>query len=336
MTACDMMSRARGIASGSGCSCAVCGPSSFGSAGPRQQVLGGNFTAFGAMADASLPDVCLGCASLLAGRPGDTPPPLRMFSFWCDGTTLRELDRPGIWAALSQPPSGEWVLSWAQSRQVHHWLYAGVSNASLMRIGSDVCTIEYRPDRDRVIVDTVHALLYSPTGSAPLLSRASIVSGDYHPSAAQKFGAARLASLDAKLMPYRNLPLLDLVASCAPMSSGQPTEEEVIDEHTRVAARLLAAIAGNSEVRSSDGKMFWGGFFKHRVERFKGLPLDRAVSRLIDECGVSAPRSTPILQILESLRGEEEAKVVDVLRGSTALCVSLAYETMAQARAGAQ
>ena len=119
-TAKTMLARALGIQSGAGCRCAVCGDSPFAAAGPRAVVLGGNFTAVGDLADRDAPHVCAGCARLLAGRPGDDPPPLRTTSFICIAGALRPVRVADLWQVLTAPPAGQFVTSWAVSRKTHH------------------------------------------------------------------------------------------------------------------------------------------------------------------------------------------------------------------------
>lgn len=323
--------RLRGLPPGPS-TCSVCGPSPFAVAGNRAAVLGGNFTAYQLLADATAEHVCAGCAGLLGGRPGDVPAPLRCVSVLATTARCQDLDRTAFWAILRDPPNEPFVLSWATSKQVHHWLYAETCSRSHLRIGADAGTIDYRPARDLRLLDAVHALLYSPTGTGPLLSRSSIASGDYHPSAVAKFGATRLEALDGVVHPYRNTPLLDLVCWCAPVSAARPVEETMIDAETQGAAGLLAAIAGSSSVRSQDGKMFWAGFFRHRVERFKGLALDRFASRMMDECAVPPPLAAEVVHMVQDLRGDAEKAVVERLRNATALCISLAYELLSSRR----
>ena len=195
---------------------------------------------------------------------------------------MRELRTADFWPILTAPPAGAFVASWSVSRQVHHWLHARISTHDLLRIGSDHGTIEYRPDRDGALLDAVQSLLYSPTGTAPLLSRRSILAGDYHPSAMSKFGLARLRDLDRIVAPRRGDPLLPLLVTCAPVHSNHQEDNAMIDPADQQAARLLACIAASSDHRRKDGKAFWSGFFRHRVERFKDLDLAQFISRMLD------------------------------------------------------
>lgn len=324
----QLIAEALGIApSGDGCSCAFCGVSRFEAAGPVSLVVGDKFSAQASLPDPSA-DVCRGCARLLAGRPGDDPPPLRTFSFLVVGGTLHPLRTMDFWRILTDPPDQPFVASWAVSRQVHHWMNARVSTRHQIRIGSDSCTIEFSPSRDMPLAIAVRALLYSPTGTGPLLSRSTILTGSFHPSAASKFGIAELRRLDAVVEPRRGDPLLNLLVACAPTHSDHSEIQSMIEPSEQQAASLLACIAAASSLRKRDGKTFWGGFFRHRVERFKDLELPNFISRMLDDCACHGQPSVEAARILRQLSAEEMRAVHDAIATKAALCVALAYDSM--------
>jgi hypothetical protein len=328
---------ARGIRPGDGCRCRVCGPSPF-SAGGK---LGDNFTDLALLADPSAPDVCLGCAALLAGRPGDDPPPLRTTSVLASATAdaghVEYLGRRDIWRYLIAPYPTPHVLSWAVGGQRHHWLRAGLSTPTRLLIGTDEETVEYVPARDRRILDAVHALLASPTGTAPILSRESIRTGHYHPAATVKYGVAEWTRIEAMVAVARPSPLLDMAVALAPVSEMRTTAEEdalMIDPEDERAAELLAYLALASEVRRKDGMMFWGGRFRHLVERFKGAALATCMSRLLDQCRCDAIGARNVMVLVEEMSAERMAETERSLRDRTALIVTLAYERMRTIRDG--
>jgi hypothetical protein len=324
-----IIAEALGVAAGPGpgCRCSICGDSPYSAAG-KLSAVGEKFSAHAQLPDPEADTLCRGCERLLAGRPGSKPPPLRTVSFLVQDGTLRELRSADFWPILTSPPPGTFVASWAISRQVHHWLHARTSTASLLRIGSDHGTIEYVPDRDRELVAAVQSLLYSPAGPAPLLSRRSILSGDYHPSAVGKFGAARLRDLDRVIEPRRGDPLLPLLVASAPVHNDHPEETAMIDPADQQAARLLACIAASSDHRRRDGKAFWSGFFRHRVERFKDLDLAQFVSRMLDECSCSGQDSVAAARILRDMPEETMRAVRSAISDRPALCVALSYDAM--------
>jgi hypothetical protein len=158
-----MLALARGIRPGDGCRCRVCGPSPF-SAGGK---LGDNFTDLALLADPSAREVCLGCAVLLAGRPGDDPPPLRTTSVLASATAdaghVEYLGRRDIWRHLIEPYPVPHVLSWAVGGQRHHWLRAGLSTPTRLLIGT--CN-----------APLAHGSFGESAGNATLIRRMAIVS----------------------------------------------------------------------------------------------------------------------------------------------------------------
>lgn len=330
-----LLALARGVTPGAGCRCQVCGPSLFDAGGQ----LGDNFTDLDLLEDPGAPGLCIGCSTLLAGRPGDDPPPLRMTSIRATQSGLEVIDRATLWGSLLVPLYQPHVLSWAVGGKRHHWLRAGVSTQARLLIGTDEGTVEYVPARDRWLLDAVHALLASPTGTAPLLSRESIRTGHYHPAATVKYGAAEWTRIEAMVAQCRPSPLLDMAVALAPISGPPPSVEEdslMIDPQDEIAADLLAQIASASDVRSQDGMMFWGGYFRHRLERYRRLPLAGCVSRLLDacRCSATAPGTKNAVNQLEAFTSGETADVERSLRERPALVLSVAYARLKAAREG--
>lgn len=310
-----------------GCRCCVCGDSPFDATGPRARVLGDNFTDHDIIGAGGV--VCAGCASLLAGRPGDNPPPLRTVNVAAGNGWIEYPDRAGIYARM-RDPTGLAVLSWATSRKKHHWLRAGLCTPERLLIGCDDTTIEYRPDRDGELLDAVNALLASPTGTASILSREAIRTGEYHPEAARKFGLVRWRELEATVKRWRPSLLLDLVAAVTPLSGPVPGEKEVpMHDPVEVrAATLVARLATASLVRRKDGKVFWGGFLRHRIERFRCLSLSEMTSRLMDALAVSPtdPAAMLALHDLGAWTATESAEVAKTIETKAALIVAMAFE----------
>lgn len=333
MNARTILALSRGVTPGAtGCRCRVCGPSPFGAGGK----LGDNFTDFALLADPSATDICTGCAALLAGRPGDDPPPLRTTSIRATVDRVEYLPRAGVWGSLLSPLAEPHVLSWAVGGQRHHWLRAGVSTAERLLIGTDEATVEYVPARDRWLLDAVHALLASPTGTAPLLSRESIRTGHYHPAATVKYGVAEWSRIEGMVAAARPSPLLDMAVALSPVSGPPPTakEDEMVSPEDARAAELLAYIAHGSAVRSKDGMMFWSGFFRHRIERFREKPLADFVSRMLDEvkCDPVTIGAKNLTAMLDVMPPEEVAATEKALRERPALLVALAFERLRSMR----
>lgn len=95
-TAWHLIARARGVLDGDGSRCAVCGDSPFGEGKRTRDVLGPNFTDYESVDDSRAESACAGCVSLLGGRPGDDPPPLRTTSFVVTGRRDRCTGRVAV------------------------------------------------------------------------------------------------------------------------------------------------------------------------------------------------------------------------------------------------
>lgn len=320
----ETIALAVGVEPGVGCRCAVCADSVFDAA----TKLPSSFADYASLLAPETDIHCKGCEKVLSGRPGDDPPPLRTRSLIVAGGRLSIVDRPAMWAALTCPPPGMFVLSYAVSSRKHHMLHAGVSTASHMCIGSDSGTIDYVPARDKQLLDAVSELL-SRSNDKQSFPRRAIESGFYQQSSVMRFGAARHAVLETIVAMYRRARplLLRLILWCCP-SQEQPREEieDVIDPVDAMAARLLGAIAYGSAYRVERGIEFWGGFFTHRVERFKRLALRDFVSRLMTECQCMPKFSAVAVELMSSISEEETSAVEASLRDRSSLVLALSYE----------
>jgi len=321
--------RAGRLETGAGCRCAICGESPYRPAGPTAPVLGPTFTDHALLVPA--PTVCVGCAVLLAGKPGDDPPPLRLGNLVAGEDWIEYPDRAGLYARIRNP-GGVVVMSWAVSRKKHHWLRAGPCSPDRLLIGSDDATIEYRPARDATLLDAVSGLLASPTGTGSILSREAIRTGNYHPDAVRRFGVRRWQELESVVARWRPSGLLDLLVAVVPLS-GPPIATEVlamIDLIEDRAATLLGRIATASLVRRRNGKVFWDGFYRHRIERFKHLPLPDMVSRLME--AVAAPPTDPsTMLVVHDLAGMSEETMREVARcieERAALVLAMAFDRL--------
>jgi len=324
------MAEMRGIPMGDGSQCAVCGDSPFDSAGHRRRVLGPNFANHDMLSEAR--QVCLGCVGLMAGKPGSTPKPLRMMSFIGSAGEIRELDRPMMWDVLCDPPNGEHILSWAVSKKIHHWLWAGLSSSrEEQAIGSDFGTIYHRVEGHAELRGAVLKLLAGRKGK-PAFARSVIESGSYHPTAVARFGVARWQHLDAVVARHRPSHVLSLICWCAPVEDTGPKEEEEmpISNHDQLAVTLVSELAEASRYRRREGKMFWGGVLRHRIERARNLPLQDAISRLLDwlECETMCPSLRGQLQSAAGWDAETSDGVSEALRKRPALVISLAMDAM--------
>ncbi len=325
-----VIAQSLGIAPGS-CVCAVCGDAPF---GPGER-LGQNFTDYDLLRDPSSRALCAGCTRILGGRPGDDPPPLRTTSFVTADGRFHAINRAGMWSTLTAPPRGDFVLSYAASRQKHHALRAGISTADLMLIGGDNGTIEFVSAREAPLLKALRAMLASRDGK-PMFTRTSIETGAYSPSAVQSFGPTEHASAEAIIRSYRRgrKALLDLLLWCCPSEETTAAKEAapMIDAFDSLAGQLLGAIARGSSLRAEDGLRFWGksgseGLLMTRANRFKHRPLRDFVARMIADLRVppTSEGGTSALSMLADLNHDDEAEVSRSIRERTALIVQLAF-----------
>jgi len=332
MSALCVLARALGVREGGGCRCAVCGPSHFDGAGSTRRALGTNFTDYDQLADAGAAEVCAGCVRLMAGRPGDDPPPLRTVSVRVGpDARLRVLDREAWWAMLvgddEVAASGE-VLSWATSRKRHHWLRAGISTPRRWAVGSDDGTIVWVPDPS--VPAAVLAL--REIGA----TKGAILSGHY-PVRLTSEHLPTIERAEAEIEPLRGHPIVDLIVWAAPTidrSDQRPAEEsEMIDPLDARAAELIATLVWGSEMRANDGKVFWSGYLLRRLRRFRRLPLATCVSRLIADCRVSAGAASSAVSLLGEMDADQVTETERALRDRTDLIHALAFARMAEYRA---
>lgn len=262
---------------------------------------------------------------------------LRTRSFRASAGAVEILDRPGLWAALRDPLDMPHVVSWAVSGKRHHQLRAGVSTRTRMLIGSDDGQIEYVPERDAWLLDAVSELMASAAPPSSILSREAIRTGRYHPAAVAKFGVEEHARLEALVAPRRPSLLLDLAVHCAPLSPVRTATEDqdVIDPVDDNAARLLGLLASSSKMRRDDGLVFWGGAFRHRVERRRRLPLTDMVSRLMDDlrCAPMEGESRQAIAMVEAATLDEAAAVSRAIQSRPAYLIALAFDRLKRAKA---
>lgn len=329
-TAASMLASALGVAEGDGCTCALCGVSSFDAAGSPSTVLGVNFTDFDYLADESAPDLCLGCKTLLGGRPGNDPPPLRTVSIRANEEALVALNRSDWWLLLDGTDQveerGE-VLSWATSRKRHHWLRAGISTPDLWAAGSDEGTIWWQPTPE-----PARAVMSLREVGA---SKGVILTGLY-PVRLHATHPARIAAAELVLAPLRGQPILDLLVWAAPKpdetTNNSNEDDDMVDPIDALAADVVAKLVWGSEMRAEDGKIFWGGYLLRRLRRFSRLPLRTCVSRLMAECRVSSSTGAEVAQLIDELSDSDVAGVERRLRERPDLIHAMAFGRMATYR----
>ena len=326
-----IIARALGVEAGErGTPCALCGDSPFPTFGSRRKTLGRNFTDFESLRY-EVDAICQGCRRIMAGRPGDDPPPLRTRSFRvdCSTETLTILPDPlALWAAMQQKPEHPIIISWATSRKKHHALYAGISVNGQWDIGSDYGPIRWRHHSELVAaVEDLRRI-----GA----TKPAILTGRYPPRLINRYGQ-RFASAEAVLESVRGSLHLDLLVNVAPTfpKDNQEVKGEgrMIDTVDHRAAELVAELAWGSVVRQKDGIGFWGGFLLNRMRRFARLPLADCTSRLMAELAPNNSSAAQVARLLNSYTREDGAAISAALRQRTDLVHALAFDQMTKLRA---
>lgn len=323
-----IVAEALGVVPDDGFTCCVCGESPF---GPGVK-LGANFADYDLLSDPSSRETCAGCSRIMSGRPGDDPPPLRTVSFVVSDGAIEILDRTAMFSLLtrrSDDLDGA-VISWSQSRQKHHALRAGISDARAYSIGADAGVIDYVPRRDAVLIESVSDLI-GKRGGKQSFTRAAVATGSYSSASVSSFGAANHARREAVISVYRRgrRSLLDLILWCCPSEDHEEKEiDNVIDPTDELASRLLGAIARGSSVRAEDGLTFWGSYFQRRCVRFARKPLRDFVASMMTECDVapSSEAASAVTDMMASMDEAQERSVMESIRDRTSLVLALSYD----------
>jgi hypothetical protein len=310
-TARHLLARAFGVELNGATYCALCGESPYASAGPAARVLGDGFTDQEAFEDPQAADVCLGCQRLLAGRPGDDPPPLRTYSFVVIGGQFVAFhERAAFWALLVDPPADLQLLSWTRTHKRHHWLWAELADAEGLVIGSDQGPIRYRWAREVLLRDALVMLRRCCTLD-------EVQSGHYRAPSILALGATCWREAEAIVEPRRGDRVMALLLAHIPAADAEarrPTPEvPMLSETDEQAVTLLQLLAHGSAARIHDGLNFWNHFYRRRVIRHMHRDLQTFASRMLDDLRVER-------SIGAACGG---ATVVDVRRG--VLCVDAAW-----------
>ena len=319
-----MLAGARGVLpDGRGSDCAVCGRSPYAHGRASSVMFGDNFSDFEALELPGEAMVCEGCVSILCGRPGDDPPPLRMQHVLAvEGEEAVYPPIAELEAILVAPPDRPFVVTWSASRKKHAALRAEVSVAGRIVVGTDDGPVVYERARHLDMHDAVRELRVG-------FSVDEIVSGKYGSAKVAKYGAARWSALEQRVSAYRPSAVLAMVAALVRKPEAVSASEElpVIDPHDMQAANILASLSAGSKVRQADALRYWSGFLAHRVERRKYLALPQFVSRMMTDLQVSAslPSTGRVLEELRAMSEDTQRQIETSLRERAALITALAF-----------
>ena len=317
-----ILAAARGIIAGSGCVCVVCGDSPYDAGRPAGELLGPNFTDYDLLMAPSSSEACAGCASVLGGKPGSVPMPLRMGHFAVvDGVLLRP-DGAQLLALLVDPPAGLQVIAWTAQRKRHASLRCGPCADGLLMVGAEQGTIAWDVAGGRLLVDAVAALRRHARIE-------HVLSGKYPPHAILALGAA-WGPAEATVARYRPSLALDMVVALVRRPDTTATTEEApvpISEIHRRAGSLLLDIGHASAARDADAIGFWSTLFPRRVAAAADRPtLIRAVGWLAESIGCNPSQLTDVIVAIEAMTEAEATDILTIWREQTQLSVAFARQ----------
>ena len=316
-----ILAAARGVHHGAGCTCVVCGHSPYDVGRPAGEILGPSFTDYDLLVAPDASDACAGCASVLGGKPGSVPMPLRMGHFAVvDGELLRP-DGAQLLALLVDPPAGLQVIAWTAQRKRHASLRCGPCADGLLMVGTEQGAIAWDVAEGRVLVDAVAALRRHARIE-------HVLSGHYPPHAILALGAA-WGPAEAVVARYRPSLILDMVSALVRRPDTTTTEEAPvpISEIHRRAGSLLLDIGHASAARDADAISFWSTLFPRRVAAAADRPtLIRAVGWLAESIGCNPSRLTEVVVEIEAMTEAEAADILTIWREQTQLSVAFARQ----------
>jgi hypothetical protein len=327
-----LLARAFGVESNGATYCALCGDAPYASAGSTARVLGDGFADQGALEDPQAADVCVGCQRLLAGRPGDDPPPLRTYSFAVIGDRFVALaDRAALWSLLVQPPADLQLLSWTRTRKRHHWLWAEPADADGLVIGSDQGPIRYCWAREAPFRDALVTLRRACTID-------EVQSGHYRAPSILALGASAWREAEAIVEPRRGDRVMALLLAHLPAAPHEPRhpapEIPMLSETDEQAVTLLQLLAHGSAARVHDGLNFWNAFYRRRVVRHMHRDLQTFTSRMLDDLRVEplGEAAQQVTQHVAIIDDDAAARIMAAIRAQSTLLIALAFDAQKRAK----
>lgn len=316
------LAAARGVTPGAGCDCVVCGASPYDVGRPAGGLLGPGFTDFDALRSPHSEHACEGCCSILGGKPGSVPMPLRMGHFAVvDGELLRPSGEE-LLALLVDPPAGLTVIAWTATRKRHASLRCGPCADGLLMVGAEQGTIAWDVAEGR-------ALVHAATTLRQHARTEHVATGQYPPHVILALGAA-WEPAEAVVARYRPSLTLDMVVALVRRPDTLTTTEEAsvpISEIHRRAGSLLLAIGRASADRDADAIAFWATLFPRRVAAAADRPtLIRAVGWLTQAVRCNPSQLVEVVAEVESMTGAEADEILSVWREQTLLSIAFARQ----------
>lgn len=315
-----VLGAALGAVAGGGSRCACCGASPYDFGRPTAEVLGPAFVDFDLLLDPDAPSTCEGCARMLGGRPGATPPPLRLGHFAVVDGALILPDGEQIVGWLRAPPAGLAVLGWTATRQRHASLRAGIcSPPDELLIGTESCLLPWWPAEHVQLLDAVSLLRRHAR-------QADILSGEYPPHVVAALGS-RWEPAEAVVLRHRQTTRLEMVVALVRRPDLADEESDpMLGAPQRPAARLLLLLAQSSEARRDDPIRFWTDLLPRRLAASASRPtLLLAAGDLLRRlsCLPTSVEAVEAVREIEALSDLEAAQILRDWRERPALVLAL-------------
>lgn len=316
-----ILAAAQGVTPGKGCTCIVCGASPFDAGRPAADLLGPLFTDYDLLQAPEATDACAGCASVLGGKPGSVPMPLRMGHF---AVVAGELLRPSgaeLLDLLLDPPVGLQVIAWTATRQRHASLRCGRCEPGLLMVGTEQGTVAWDVDVGRQVAAAVQTL----RGAA---QADHVLTGQYPPHVILALGAA-WEPAEAVVAAHRPSPLLDMVCALVRRPETSTTTESPmpIAESERLAGELILTIGRASAIREADPIAFWATTMPRRVAAAGTRPtLIDAAGWLVQQVRANPSALGEALGLIESMTPEQSTHTLDLWRDRALVCVAFARQ----------
>lgn len=305
-----------------GSTCVVCGPSPFASGREANDLLGPGFTDYDALHAPGATHECVGCCSVLGGKPGSMPMPLRMGHFAVVGGAMLRPDGAELLALILDPPADLQAIAWTATRKRHASLRCGPCSPGLLMVGAETGTIAWDVEKGRVLCAAILALRSAAR-------QEQVLTGQYPPHVILALGSA-WEPAEAIVARYRPSLALEMAVALVRRPES-PTDTEIppmpLAESERRAAELALSIGQASTLREADPIAFWATVFPRRVAAAgtRASLLD-AAGWLAEKVRVNPSTMGDALTLIESMDAKQSTETLSLWRDRSLLVVAFARQ----------
>lgn len=306
--------------------CAVCGPSRFASKRPAAEVFSSGFVDYDLCVSPAADWVCDGCARMLGGKPGDSPPPLKAAHFVVvDGQMLKPSGAE-LLPYVVDPPGGIQAIAWTGSRKKHASLRCGPCSPLRVEVGTEdgTAAIDVASAKDAAgVIQKIR--MYA--------TQDEVLSGNYAPQVALNLGM-ELYELDARITHLRGGPVLSLLVALVRRPDAPERRETVKLTETQLMAGRIVLTLGNGAPKR-DPIEFWKSLVPRRVAvAANRATLWDAMQWLSEKLGTSPYAAAEAIEIVSEVDDMTSAEVLKLMREAPAFVVGVARHLAKEAREG--